>query len=352
MADKSGTILVVDDERHNLTILVDLLKPFYEVLAAKNGRKALQAARGETPPDLILLDIMMPEMDGYEVCRELKGDKTTEDIPVIFISAMSQPEDETKGFEMGAVDYITKPISPPIVKARVATHLKLRRAMLDLRRLNDELELRVQKRTADLRKAKDAAETSNKAKSMFISNMSHELRTPLNGIIVSADLALAQELSPRMEKIQKTISRSSGALLRTVNTILDFAKSEDGKFALATDPFRLDEVLGKLSGTFIQKSVQKQIKIGFDIAADQVSNALMGDPDRLLEIFNHMLDNAAKFNTGTPNVVIGVKDIDKSAEKTTALASLRKISKKSSMPSLRLTTPAHDNMTGREWGWR
>jgi len=137
MADKSGTILVVDDERHNLTILVDLLKPFYEVLAAKNGRKALQAARGETPPDLILLDIMMPEMDGYEVCRELKGDKTTEDIPVIFISAMSQPEDETKGFEMGAVDYITKPISPPIVKARVATHLKLRRAMLDLRRLND-----------------------------------------------------------------------------------------------------------------------------------------------------------------------------------------------------------------------
>ena len=147
--------------------------------------------------------------------------------------------------------------------------------------------------------------------------MSHELRTPLNGIIVSADLALGQELSPKVEKIQKTISRSSQALLRTVNTILDFSKSEDGKLELAAVPFRLDEALGKLSGTFVQKGSQKQIKISFDIAADEVPNALIGDPDRLVDVFNHLLDNAAKFSTSIPKAVIGVRDVGTSAKKTT-----------------------------------
>jgi len=131
-------VLVVDDDRLNLTLLVNLLKPSYEVLAAKSGRKALTAARGQAPPDLILLDVMMPEMDGYEVCRRLKADETTRGIPVIFITAMTQTEGEIKGFELGAVDYITKPISPPILRARVATQLKLRKAMQELQHLHSQ----------------------------------------------------------------------------------------------------------------------------------------------------------------------------------------------------------------------
>lgn len=165
--------------------------------------------------------------------------------------------------------------------------------------------------------AKQNAEAASKAKSLFINNMSHELRTPLNGIIVSADLALGQELSPKVEKIQKTIRRSGHAILRTVNTILDFSKSENGKLELAMNPFRLDEVLGKLSGMFIQKSVQKQIKINLDVAGDEVPNALIGDPDRLVDIFNHLLDNAAKFSTNTPVATIGVRDVATSVKMAT-----------------------------------
>jgi putative two-component system response regulator len=121
------TILVVDDTPENLTLITSLLKDLYRVKVAINGNRALQVAFSDEPPDLILLDIMMPEMDGYEVCRHLKGDSQTAEIPVIFLTAKSEIEDELKGFELGAVDFITKPISPPIVMARVNTHLKLRR---------------------------------------------------------------------------------------------------------------------------------------------------------------------------------------------------------------------------------
>ncbi|MHC4940876.1 MAG: ATP-binding SpoIIE family protein phosphatase [Planctomycetota bacterium] len=133
-------ILVVDDERFNINVLADLLKPHYKVMAAINGEQALKAAGGAKPPDLILLDIMMPEMDGYEVCRRLKESEATRDIPVIFVTAMGQEEDETRGLELGAVDYLTKPISPSIVEARVKTHLALKRTLKDLRAAYDVIE--------------------------------------------------------------------------------------------------------------------------------------------------------------------------------------------------------------------
>ena len=128
------TILIVDDAVENINILIELLKPMYKTFFAKNGEKALELAHSKSP-DLALLDIVMPEMDGYEVCRRLKADPATSDIAVIFVSSKAEVDDETKGLELGAVDYITKPISPPIVKARIATHLKLREAMQELKHL-------------------------------------------------------------------------------------------------------------------------------------------------------------------------------------------------------------------------
>jgi len=120
-------ILIVDDELTNIKLLGATLKAHYQVSFATNGQAALRIAQSNSPPDLILLDIMMPDMDGYAVCRQLKSDKLTQHIPVVFITAMSEVADETRGLELGAVDYIIKPFSMAIVNARVRTHLELKR---------------------------------------------------------------------------------------------------------------------------------------------------------------------------------------------------------------------------------
>ena len=120
------TVLVVDDTPDNLVFMSALLGEHYRVKVASSGARALKAAQAAPVPDLVLLDIMMPDMDGYEVCRQLKANDATRDIPVIFLTARVDTEDERKGFALGAVDYVTKPISPPILLARVQTHLALK----------------------------------------------------------------------------------------------------------------------------------------------------------------------------------------------------------------------------------
>ncbi len=149
-------VLIVDDERFNINLLVDLLKENYRTLVAKNGEQALKRAAGDPRPDLVLLDIMMPEMDGYEVCRRLKADPTTQRIPVIFVTAITDSGNEAKGFELGAVDYITKPISPVVVKARVQTHLENQQARALLEERADGLERQVIERTRELALMQDA----------------------------------------------------------------------------------------------------------------------------------------------------------------------------------------------------
>lgn len=134
------TVLVVDDTPENLSLMTSVLRDAYRVKVATNGAKALSIASSDDPPDLVLLDVMMPEMDGYEVCRRLKAAPRTRDIPVIFLTARSEVADEKMGFDCGAEDYVTKPISPPIVLARVATHLTLRSAREYLKEKNRFLE--------------------------------------------------------------------------------------------------------------------------------------------------------------------------------------------------------------------
>lgn len=124
---KRQKILIVDDAPANISVLVKALTSDYEISVAVTGEDALSIVTSDRAPDLVLLDIMMPGMDGYEVCRRMKNDAATREIPIIFITAKDDEEDETRGLELGAVDYITKPFSPPIVKARVKTHLELKR---------------------------------------------------------------------------------------------------------------------------------------------------------------------------------------------------------------------------------
>ncbi len=148
------TILAVDDTPANIDVVKGVLSDRYFVQAAINGQMALKIIE-KNKPDLILLDIMMPDMDGYEVCQKLKADVATRDIPIIFLTAKAEVEDETRGLELGAVDYITKPISPPILIERVKTHLELKSARDFLKRQNEILEEKVIERTRQMEELQD-----------------------------------------------------------------------------------------------------------------------------------------------------------------------------------------------------
>jgi len=154
---RKSVILVVDDTPDNLLLMVNLLKESgrYTVKAANNGEKALRIAQADPPPDLILLDIMMPGMSGHEVAQVLKEQPETRNIPIVFLTAMASTADETRGLEMGAADYITKPICPPVVMARVETQLKVKAAADFLRDKNDYLEQEVTRRTREVMAIQD-----------------------------------------------------------------------------------------------------------------------------------------------------------------------------------------------------
>ncbi|MFS2124627.1 HD domain-containing phosphohydrolase [Pseudomonas sp. Pseusp97] len=153
-ASSPATILVVDDTPENLMLMVDLLKDRYRIKVANNGEKALRILEGDLP-DLILLDVMMPGLTGYAVAEQVKQDSRTCNVPIIFLTAMAGAEDEIHGLELGAADYITKPISPPIVLARVATQLKVKAAEDFLRDQNDYLENEVKRRTEEVMTIQD-----------------------------------------------------------------------------------------------------------------------------------------------------------------------------------------------------
>ena len=152
-----STVLVVDDTPDNLTSMAALLRDMCRVKVANNGEKALKIARGEDPPDLILLDILMPGMSGHEVCTVLKADSATKHIPIIFLTAMTAAEEERVGMEMGAVDFITKPVNPPILLARVATQLHVKATADFLKDQNNFLEAEVKRRSAELATIQDVS---------------------------------------------------------------------------------------------------------------------------------------------------------------------------------------------------
>ncbi len=177
MSDHKASVLVVDDTSENIDLLVEILKGEYTVRAAINGEQGLKIARLAKAPDLILLDIMMPGIDGFEVCRRLKQDPTTSHIPIIFVTAKITTSDEIMGFSLGAVDYITKPISPPVVLARVRTHL----ALYDQ---NRELDRKVRQQTQDIHDTRlkiihrlgRAAEFKDDNTGLHVIRMSHYAR--------------------------------------------------------------------------------------------------------------------------------------------------------------------------------
>ena len=222
------TILIVDDTPDNLAFMGQLLKDNYQVRVATNGAKALQIAQHTRPLDVILLDIMMPELDGYEVCRLLKADAATREIPVIFLTAKSDPESERRGLELGAADYITKPISPPIVLARIKTQLNLKAAADFIRNKNELLEREVAQRTWELRNSNQqlrllAARVETVAEQERV-EIARELHDELGQLLTALklDLAWLKRRSPegdtpvagKIEAMDQVINATIGTVRR------------------------------------------------------------------------------------------------------------------------------------------
>ena len=182
--ERPATVVIVDDEPENLNVLETMLSHAgYRVAAFPRGALALAAAR-EEPPELILLDISMPEMDGYEVCRRCKADARLRHIPIIFLSALTEMSDKARAFEVGGVDYVPKPFAQAEVLARVGTHLRLYRHQLHLEAL-------VAQRVAELAEVCSRLQLWDGAKNQWLRVLSNEMRTPLNGVIGIAELLFA-----------------------------------------------------------------------------------------------------------------------------------------------------------------
>ncbi|MGE0085227.1 MAG: response regulator [Desulfococcaceae bacterium] len=230
-------ILIVDDERYNINVLVAILKDEYRLIIAKNGMDALRRTKSANPPDIILLDIMMPGMDGYEVCRQLKSDPKTCHIPVIFITAMGEMENEEKGLLMGAIDYIIKPVSPPIVRARVRNHLALKMAL-------EEIAGQKQKIEEQNRELIQAARFRENVERIT----RHDVKTPLNSIIGFSQLLMADDnLDEQQQECLSTIEESAYRILNIINLSVDLFRMEQKTYPLQPVSVNLLHVIGKIT---------------------------------------------------------------------------------------------------------
>jgi signal transduction histidine kinase len=277
MNEPLASVLVVDDSPDSLDLMKEILGAHYRVRLAIGGEPALKLAR-QSPPDIVLLDVMMPGLDGYEVCRQLKADPSLAEVPVIFISALYEVEDEERGFKVGAVDYITKPISPPLVRARVATHLKLSQ----------------QRRQLD--QAREKAEQAAHTRGEFLAFMSHEIRTPLTGILGTLGLLTETRLDPEQKGYLQVIRSSGEALLVILNDVLDVTKIDAGKLAIERRPFHLAEAVEGVVALMDSRAREKGLGLAFTMA-DGVPPVVEGDSMRLTQILLNLVGNAVKFTS-------------------------------------------------------
>jgi len=241
------TILIVDDEPANIKILNEVLQEDYNVIFSTNGERAIDLAIVKKP-DLILLDIIMPGIDGYTVCKTLKQNAETKDILIIFITVKDQSSCETKGFKLGAVDYIAKPISPPVVKARVRTHLSLMNARRELEIKNKEL-LEI----ASLREDIEAISR-------------HDLKTPLNGIINLPQLIIEDgPINDIQREYLEIIEHSGYHMLNIVNMSLNLCKMERGSYNFMPQNVNLLNTIRKIKIELKEILEIKELTIGIKI---------------------------------------------------------------------------------------
>ena len=298
------TILVVDDTPLNLAVMRDLLEADYTVKLAPSGERALKIANNQVP-DLVLLDIMMPYVGGYEVCRRLKADPRTAGIPVIFLTGKTQTQDEQMGFALGAADYITKPISPPIVLARVKAHLLFKQARDALERRNRE-----DKRRFDSALAQQVE--LNALKSTFVAMTSHEFRTPLTSILVSqsllrnyCDCLSADERNSLLNSVESSVNR----MVLMLDQVLTIGKADANLLSFSPKPFNLSALCQQLrddaNDCHAVPDKSQSARVAVDAELDDQD--VLADENLLRHILGNLLSNAIKYSPQAKEVFFSVR---------------------------------------------
>ena len=286
MIETRNKILVVDDERYNINVLNELLKSDCDIMAAKSGEQALKALE-KARPDLILLDVMMPEMDGYEVCRRLKDNPDYKHIPVIFITALGDADEETKGFELGAVDYISKPFHNTVVFARIHMHLELVNARRKLERQNSQLT--------------EAMKTREDMESL----MRHDLKGPLTPIIgLSQFLIECQELNEECQTQLEVIRDSGYRILNMINLSTDMVKLENGTYELQPESFHLSKLIQSVYEELKNHLDHKKIRF---MVEQSDSNILLQCEELLIHsMLSNLVKNAIEASPDGEDIVLTV----------------------------------------------
>ncbi|MBN1261174.1 MAG: response regulator [Anaerolineae bacterium] len=300
---QEASILLVDDTADNLRFLAQMLsKQGYRVRAVLSGLRALQSVRS-TPPDLILLDVMMPEMSGYEVCELLRADPETADIPIIFISALDATEDKLRAFKAGGVDYVTKPFQVPEVVARVKTHLMLRSLREQLSDVNTELTHQlnqVQRLNAELA-------ARNKALDAFSHTVAHDLRNPLGLILGYADIleryvdALERPGVQAVHGIQQVASKMD-AIIKSLLVLAGVRKQAKVTLLPVNMEHVVQEALTRLEDLAVQSDAKLTLPESWPRA--------LGYAPWIEEIWINYLSNAIKYGGEPPEVELGFTELE------------------------------------------
>lgn len=302
-------ILVVDDQPINLKVIASVLSQEYSLSIANNGVNALKMLE-KGLPSLILLDIMMPEMDGFEVCRQIKANEKTKDIPVIFLTAKTDIKDIIKGFDYGAVDYITKPFNTTEMKVRVINHLNLYHARNELKEMNQKLLLSQDA----VKKANHQLEQSNKEKDKFFSIIAHDLKSPFNGILGLSEMLLEEARDIGNESLVKyanLIHSSTQHTFELLKNLLEWARMQQGRIPFSPKSFLLNDLVNHEIKGLANVANQKNIEL---INGLREHVMLMADENMIRTVMRNLVANAIKFTPKNGKIKIDTQIVDNAME--------------------------------------